>query len=150
MYKRQDLDIASVAILAALLLVHNYYGLSLEPLQRKIAAGICLVCAVDVFGDTILISLFTGYLFPLFAANRTPLWSTLEPQILRAKDLYSTFHLFCFMAAMGIWCYAVRKPVPAPAKAPMLLPAEVYREMSPAINLRLSAFNDRLVELLKP
>ena len=60
----RDLDIASVAILAALLLVHNYYGLSLEPLQRTIAAGICLVCAVDVIGDTILRSLFTGYLFP--------------------------------------------------------------------------------------
>jgi hypothetical protein len=146
----RDLDIASVAILAALLLVHNYYGLSLEPLQRKIAAGICLVCAVDVFGDSILISLFTGYLFPLFAANRTPLWSTLEPQIARAKDLYSAIHLFFFMAAMGIWCYALRKPVPAPTKAPELLPAEVYRDLSPAINLRLSAFNDRLVELLKP
>jgi hypothetical protein len=146
----RDLDIASVAILAALLLVHNYYELSLEPLQRKIAAGICLICTVDVIGNTILLSLFTGYLFPLFAANRTPLWSTLEPQIVRAKDIWSTIHLFCFMAAMGIWCYALRKPVPAPAKAPELLPAEVYRELSPAINLRLSAFNDRLVELLKP
>jgi len=146
----RDLDIASVAILAALLLVHNYYGLSLEPLQRKIAAGICLICIADVIGNTILLSLFTGYLFPLFAANRTTLWSTLEPQIVRAKELYSTFHLFCFMAAMGIWCYALRKPVPALAKAPDLLPADVYRELSPAINLRLSAFNDRLVELLKP
>jgi hypothetical protein len=29
------------------------------------------------------------------------------------------------------------------------LPAEIYRELSPAINLRLSAFNDRLLELLK-
>lgn len=146
----RDLDIASVAILAALLLVHNYYGLSLEPLQRKIAAGICLICGVDVVGNTILLSLFTGYLFPLFAANRTPLWSTLEPQIVRAKDIWSTVHLCCFMAAMGIWCYALRKPIPARVEAPELLPAEVYRELSPAINLRLSAFNDRLMELLKP
>jgi hypothetical protein len=146
----RDLDIASVATLATLMLVHNYYGLSLEPFQRKIAAGICLVCAVDVFGDSILRSLFTGYLFPLFAANRTPLWSVLEPQIARAKDIYSTIHLFFFMAAMGIWCYALRKPLPAPAKAPVLLPAEVYREMSPAINVRLATFNDRLLELLKP
>jgi hypothetical protein len=35
-------------------------------------------------------------------------------------------------------------------EAPEMLPAEVYRELSPAINLRLSAFNDRLAELLKP
>jgi hypothetical protein len=146
----RDLDIASVTIIAALLLIHNYYGLSLEPLQRVIAAGIWLVCAVDVIGDTILRSLFTGYLFPLFAANRTPLWTTLEPQIEQAKDIWSTVHLFCFMAAMGIWCYALRRPIPARADAPELLPMEVYRELSPAINLRLSAFNDRLMELLKP
>jgi|ERR1700674_1893110 len=146
----RDLDIASVAILAALLLVHNYYGLSLEPLQRKIAVGICFICAVDVFGDTILRSLLTGYLFPLFTASRTSLWFALKPQYDRITDVWSTIHLICFMAAMGIWCYALRKPVPAPAKAPVLLPADVYRELSPAINLRLSAFNDRLVELMKP
>jgi hypothetical protein len=146
----RDLDIVSVAILAALLLIHNYYGLSLEPLQRTIAAGICLVCAVDVIGDTILKNLFTGSLFHVFVASHTPLWFTLQRQFERAEGIWSTVHLLCFMAAMGIWCYALRKPVPAPVKAPELLPAEVYRELSPAINLRLSAFNDRLVELLKP
>jgi hypothetical protein len=146
----RDLDIASVAILAALLLVHNYYGLSLEPLQRTIAAGICLICAIDVIGDTILRSLFTGYLFPLFSPNRTPLWSILEPQIERAKDIWGTVHLLFFMTAMGIWCYALRKPIPERADAPELLPVEVYRELSPAINMRLATFNNRLVELLKP
>jgi hypothetical protein len=146
----RDLDIASVAILAALLLFHNYYGLSLEPLQRTIAAGICFVCAVDVIDDTILRSLFTGSLFPFLTANRTPLWPNLQHQFERAEDIWSTVHLLCFMAAMGIWCYAVRRPIPAQVEAPVLLPAEVYREMSPAINLRLSAFNDRLAELLKP
>jgi hypothetical protein len=146
----RDLDIASVAILAALLLIHNYYGLSLEPLQRTIAAGICLVCAVDVIGDTILRSLFTGYLFPFLAANRTPLWFSLQHPFERAEDIWSTVHLLCFMAAMGIWSYALRRPIPARAEAPELLPAAVYRELSPAINVRLGAFNDRMVELLKP
>jgi hypothetical protein len=146
----RDLDIASVAILAALLLVHNYYGLSLEPLQRKIAAGICFICGVDVIGNTILLGLFTGSLFPVFVASHTPHWFTLQHQFERAEGIWSTVHLFCFMAAMGIWCYALRKPIPARVEAPELLPAEVYRELSPAINLRLSAFNDRLAELLKP
>jgi hypothetical protein len=146
----RDLDIASVAILAALLLIHNYYGLSLEPLQRTIAAGICLICAVDVIGDTILRSLLTGYLLPLFTASRTSLWFALKPQYDRIADLWSTIHLICFMASMGIWCYALRRPIPARAEAPVLLPVEVYRGLSPAINLRLSAFNNKLVELLKP
>ncbi len=146
----RDLDIASVAILAALLLIHNYYGLSLEPLQGTIAAGICVICTVDVIGDTILRSLLAGYLLPLFTASRTSLWFALKPHFDRITDLWSTIHLFCFMTAMGIWCYALRKPVPAPSESPVLLPAEVYRELSPAINLRLATFNDRLVELLKP
>src|ERR1700722_15396582 len=145
----RDLDIASVAILAALLLIHRYYGLSLEPLQRTIAAGICLVCAVDFIGDSVVQNLLTGYLLPLFTAKQTPLWFALKPYYDRINDLWSLIHLTCFMAAMGIWCYALRKPVPAPVKTPVLLPAEIYRELSPAINLRLSAFNDRLLELLK-
>jgi len=146
----RDLDIASVAILAALLLIHNYYGLSLEPLQRAIAAGICFISAIDVVGDTILQSLYTGYLFPFFAANQTPLWSKLKSNFVRINDIWSTIHLLCFMIAMGIWCYALRKQVRAPSESPALLPAEVYRELSPAINMRLATFNDRLVELLKP
>jgi hypothetical protein len=146
----RDLDIASVAILAALLLIHNYYGLLLEPLQRKIAAGICFVCAVDVIGDTIVRGLFTGYLFPFFGSNQSSIGSSVIRFYERINDQWSTVHLFTFMAAMGIWCYALRKPIPARAEAPELLPAEVYREFSPAINMRLATFNDRLVELLKP
>lgn len=145
----RDLDIASVAILAALLLIYNYYGLSLQPLQRTIAAGIGLVCTVDVVGDTMIRSLFTGYLFPYFATYQASLRSAVMPFYDRMNDIWSTIHLVCFMAAMGIWCYALRRPIPTPAEAPALLPAEVYRELSPAINLRLSALNDRLVELLK-
>ncbi len=59
-------------------------------------------------------------------------------------------HLFSFMLSIGIWCFALRKPLPAPAQAPMLLPANVYRDLSPAINVRLATFNDRMVELLNP
>jgi hypothetical protein len=146
----RDLDFASVAILAALLLIHNYYGLSLEPLQRTIAAGICLVCAVDVIGDTIVGNLFTGYLFPFFAVNQNSIGSAVIHFYGRINDLWSTIHLIFFMTAIGVWCYALRRPIPARVEAPELLPVEVYRELSPAINMRLATFNDRLVELLKP
>jgi hypothetical protein len=44
----------------------------------------------------------------------------------------------------------LRKPLPVLAKDPGLLPASVYEEFSPALNLYLRAFNDRLQELLKP
>ena len=146
----RDLALASIVILAVLLLIRNYYGLALEPLQRAIAAGICFICAVDVIGNTIKRELYTGYLFPWFLTSQKSLWPALRPQIMRVNDFWSTVHLFSFMFSMGIWCFALRKPLPAPSESPVLLPVEVYREMSPAINVRLATFNDRLVELLKP
>jgi len=146
----RDLAVASIAILAVLLLIRKYYGLALNPLQRAIAAGICLICMIDAIGQTVLRSLYTGSLFSWFLESQKAQWQALRPALLRVNDLWSTVHLLCFMFSMGIWCYALRKPVPAPSESPVLLPAEIYREFSPAINMRLSAFNDRLVELLKP
>jgi hypothetical protein len=146
----RDLALASIVILAVLFLIRKYYGLAFEPLQKAIAAGICFICAVDVIGNTILRNVFTGYLFSWFLASQKALWPALSLQFERVRDTWSTIHLFSFMVSMGIWCYALRKPLPAPSESPVLLPAEVYRELSPAINMRLTTFNDRLVELLKP
>jgi hypothetical protein len=146
----RDLALASIVILTVLLLIRKYYGVALDPLQRAIAVGICVICAVDVIGNTILRNLYTGYLSSWFLASQKALWPALRPQVERVSDIWSTVHLFCFMFCMGIWCFALRNPVPAPSESPVLLPVEVYREMSPAINMRLSAFNSRMVELLKP
>jgi hypothetical protein len=146
----RDLALASVVILAVLLLFRNYYGIALEPLQKAIAVGICFICIVDVIGNTIIRNIFTGYLFTYFLTNQQAIWSALSPQFQRVRDAWSTIHLFSFMFSMGIWCFALRKPLPEPSDLPVLLPAGVYREMSPAINVRLATFNTRLVELLKP
>jgi hypothetical protein len=146
----RDLALASIVILAVLLLIRNYYRLALEPLQKAIATGICFICAVDVIGNTIVRDLYTGPLFGWFLSSQKDLWPALRSQLMYVQDLWSTVHLFCFMFVMGIWCFALRKPVSARSESPALLPVEVYRELSPAINMRLSTFNDRLVELLKP
>lgn len=146
----RDLALASIVILGVLLLVRSYYGLALNSLQRAIAAGICFICAIDVIGETLLRSLYTGYLSDWFLESNRAQWSALAATYTRVNDTWSTVHLFCFMFSMGIWIFALRKPVPEPSESPVLLPVEVYRELSPAINMRLSAFNDRLVEMLKP
>jgi len=64
--------------------------------------------------------------------------------------MWNLIRFSSFMVSMSIWCFALRKSLPALAKDPVLLPASVYEEFSPALNLRLRAFNDRLQELLKP
>jgi hypothetical protein len=146
----RDFAFASVIILALLFLIRNYYGLTLDPLQRLIGVGICLTCIVDVITNTILRNVFTGYLFPWFLKSQKALWPSLWPEIRRVQDTWGAVHLLAFMFSMGIWCFALRKPLAVAFESPQLLPAKVYREMSPAINLRLAAFNDRMTELLKP
>jgi hypothetical protein len=146
----RDLDFASITILLVLLIIRNYYGLALEPLQRTIAFGMCVFCAVDVINNTILRDIYTGFLFSWFSTSDTALWAALKPQIERVNDLYGVIRLSSFMISISIWSYALRKPLPAPAESPVLLPAEVYHELSPAMNMRLRAFNNRLLEMLKP
>jgi hypothetical protein len=137
----RDFGISSVAILLAVLLIRNYYGLGLEPLEKAIATGMCLFCIVDTASNTMLKDFVSSYISS---------WSEHTSQIARAGDLWNAIQSSAFIASLTIWCFAMRKPLPAPAKEPVLLPAEVYRQLSPAVNLRLRAFNDRLQELLKP
>lgn len=146
----RDLALASVAILAALFLIRNYYGVALDSLQRLIAAGICLNCVVDMIGNTVILNLYTHDFLAWFLDNQRTQWPALWPLVRRVQDAWSTVHLVGFMIAIGIWGYALRKPLSAPAESPELLPAAVYREISPAINVRLASFNNRLTELLKP
>jgi hypothetical protein len=146
----RDIEISSIVILVAMLLIRNYYGLTLDPLNSWIAMGICLVSIVDVMNNTILHDAFAGSLSSWFHSASASSWSAIRPQIERANDLWNLIRTGGLMVSMGIWCFALRKPLPAPAESPVLLPAKVYDELSPAVNMRLRAFNDRLLEMLKP
>jgi hypothetical protein len=146
----RDVEIASIVILLAMLLIHNYYGLTLKPLHRWIAVGLCLVSLMDVLNSSILRDVLSGPLSSWFHTAFTSSWSEIRPQIRRAYDLWNIVQTLGVIASISIWCFALRKPLPALAPAPELLPAEVYGTLSPAVNMRLRAFNDRLLEMLKP
>jgi hypothetical protein len=133
----RDLDMVSVAILAILLLIRNYYGLALSHVQKNIAFGLLFLGSTRIINNTILRNLFAGRLSSWF-------------QVESATDLWSVIDIYSLLISTGIWCFALRKSLPEAIVKPALLPAEIYREMSPAINVRLSAFNDRLARLLKP
>jgi hypothetical protein len=137
----RDFGISSVAILLALLLIRNYYGLSLEPLQRAIATGMCLFCIVDTASNTLLKDLFSNYI------SSSPEHAS---QIAHAGDLWNIIQSSAFIVSMGIWSFALRKPLPVAEQDPVLLPAEVYDEVSGSVNLQLRAFNERLLGLLRP
>jgi len=145
----RDIAISSIVILLTLLLIRNYYGLTLEPLHIWIAIGMCFISIVEVMNNTILFNTLTGRLFFWFFGRYAFSWPRLRSQVESAGDLWNMIRTSGEIISISIWCYALRKPLPAPAKDPVLLPAEVYRELSPAVNLRLRAFNDRLMGLLK-
>jgi len=135
-----DAGIASIAILVALLLVRHYYGLQLGLLQRQLAAGVCLLCLMEAVND----SVFQRFLVQ-YAVH--PPWST---WIFHVFDFWSFIHNWAFFIALGIWCFALRRPLESRAPAPVLLAGETYTQLSPLINYRLRVLNERLLGLMKP
>ena len=136
----RDVDIASFLILATMLLIGNYYRLPIEPLQKWITLGICFFCVIEFVNSTALRNLFIEYMSS---------WSGMKAQVDRVNALWNTICVAASSISMGGWCFLLRKQLPEAATRPVLLPAEVYQELAPAINMRLRAFNDRLAEMLK-
>jgi len=136
-----DVNIASFVILATMLLIAKYYRIPTEHFHKWLALGICFFCVVEFTNSSVLRHIFTQY----FSA-----WPGMKQQLARDNDLWDTVYAVASTISMAGWCYLLRKPLSEPTEQPTLLPAEIYRELAPAINLRLRAFNDRLEEMLKP
>lgn len=145
----RDLAISSIVILLALLLIRSYYGLRLEPLHMWIATGMLILSIIETINTAILRDTFTGHLIFWFFGRYGAYWAGLKPQVEGATELWNRIQTFGEIVSISIWCFALRKPLPAPAADPVLLPAEIYNEVSPAVNLRLRAFNSRLMGMLK-
>jgi hypothetical protein len=77
-------------------------------------------------------------------------WNAMKDQIDHVNGVWNIVYVSATLVTLGMWCFVLRKPLPEPSRVPVLLPTEVYQELSPAVNLRLRAFNDRLQEMLKP
>jgi hypothetical protein len=145
----RDFAISSVVLLLVIVLIRYYYHLRTEALHHWITVGMFMICAVDVVNNTVLRYVLTGSLSYWLFARYASLWGDLQPRVEHANVLWGLVRVSAFFASISVWALALRKPLPVPADIPQLLPAEVYGELSPAINLRLRAFNDRLVEMLQ-
>jgi len=122
----RDLELAVAGILVALLATSRYYRIPFDPAQRMVALGLGFYSAVQVLNN----GLPRG-------------WQTLY------FDWWSAIRVITFQATLVIWLWALRKPLPAAAPAPALLPQGVYDELSPQVNYRLRVLNERLLEILK-
>ncbi|MBZ5661831.1 MAG: hypothetical protein LAO08_15620 [Acidobacteriia bacterium] len=137
----RDLEVASVVILLAMLFIGAYYHLPLDSLQKSLVIGLGSFCAIQFVSSTVLRDSVLQYISSRMA---------LRAQMDHMQDIWNTVYIASSCFCIGMWCFALRKPLPVSAKQPVLLPAELYPALTPQINLQLRSFNDRLVELLKP
>ncbi|MBI3669763.1 MAG: hypothetical protein HY237_08300 [Acidobacteria bacterium] len=124
---QRGLELAAVAILITLMLISRYYGIQVQPLQRLIALGLGFYSAVQILNNSFMRE-FLGHYF----------------------DWWNWVRASSFQVALVLWLLALRKPLPATAPAPALLPQEIYDDLTPQVSYRLRALNDRLLEMLKP
>jgi hypothetical protein len=136
----RDLALASAAILVTILIIERYYQLGFGPLERRISIGLCAYFITVVLSNSLVIQWFMTH-WPAFSGH--------PPSVEHLGAWWNGAQLAVSDAVLGAWCFALRKPLPAPKPEPTLLPPETYGELSPAINYRLRALNARLIDLLK-
>ena len=136
----RDINISTFLILAAMLMMSHYYRIRLERFQQWIAFGICFYC-VTAFANS---SVLRDLLLPLFPAGPSMLSRMNE-----VNEISNLVDIAASGLTLGTWSLLLLRPLPEPAAEPALLPAEVYAEMSPMVNLQLRELNDRIVEMLR-
>jgi hypothetical protein len=136
----RDLELAATGVLVALLLIGRYYTLEMDSLERRIAGGFCFLSIVMVTTNAAMVQT---------VGRHFPDWLGYYRRIGQVQTLWSSAQGLAAVGVLAMWAAALRHPIPAARPVPVLLPDSAYRELSPAVNFRLRAFNARLSELLK-
>jgi hypothetical protein len=126
LYADRGAGLSLATAIVGLLIFARYYQVEPEDALRSLAIGFFLYACFVVVNDTLLETSK-----PVYGA----LWNFLGT--------------VSFTSSVLVWGWALRRTVELPSTAEEMLPASVYREMSPAVNERLSALNDRLGHLFK-
>lgn len=115
----------SIVIVAIVLFARFYQVEALEP-TRSIAVGFFLFSCFTLINNTVLETWWSAY---------GAMWAFLGTS--------------AFIACLLVWGWALRN-VPVIVATPQLIPANVYQDLSPEVNRRLSALNDRLRRIDRP
>jgi hypothetical protein len=114
-------ELAIAVVIVVLLVFLRHYQVVAEPTLRSLVIGFCLFSCFEVLNYTILEHWLAPY---------GPIWNFLE--------------VIAYMACVLIWTRALWKSLPQPIPGPALLPAYVYGQLAPEINLRLRLLDERL------
>jgi hypothetical protein len=137
----RDTELAATGVLIALLVIGRYYALGIDSLEHRIAAGLCIYSVARVMANAVMLQAVGAHFSGLAA---------FQAWVAQAQIWWNTAQGLAAVYALALWAVALRKPVATQRPVPELLPATAYRELSPAVNLRLRAMNSRLTELLRP
>jgi len=124
----RGVGLAGAAVIVTLLLFARYYGLPMDNMNRALCMGFCLYSCFCVINDSLLEKWVTNYL---------SFWSFLA--------------VLTFLASLLIWTGAARAySETAPASDPVMVPRDIYGELSSELNVRLRLLNEHLNQLLNP
>jgi hypothetical protein len=120
----------AVALVACLLLV-RHYSIPVDPVYKGLLGGFCFYSCALVVANTVGQALFLRQ-----SADFQPIWQAAP--------------VAAYAVVQVLWTVALRKPLAVEEKQHVLLPASIYREISPEINQRLHLLNEQLVQFWKP
>jgi len=126
LYADRAVGLSQSVAVVALLAFARYYRVQLEEPIRSLLIGFFLYSFCEVVNQTVLEVLSYAY---------TGVWNFLGT--------------VSFISSVLVWGWALRKTAAQTAAAPEMLPASVYRTLSPEVNRRLSVLNDRLSQVSK-
>lgn len=118
------LELAISVVIVVLFLFARYYEIIAEPAVRALAIGFLLFSSFRAVNDTILVD-----------------------RLARYENLWRLLAILAFSASVCLWLSVLRKPLPASAKRPAMLSGEIYRTLTPEVNLRLRRLNEQLSKL---
>ena len=117
--RASELAIATVIVVLFVFLRH--YEVATEPAPRVVAVGFCVYACLAVINFSIL---------ERFANSYAMVWNVMG--------------IYIYMVCLLGWIWALRKTAPLPAMTPTLFSYGVYQRISPEMNARLRALNERL------
>jgi len=124
-YVERELEFAIVVTLLLLLILSRYYGVELNRPLDGIAMGLAFYSSVVITTSGIL------------AGPGALPWG-----------LYDALREVAYDVALAFWAYALRAPVPHPAR-PVLGTVDSYERNSRMVSDRMRGLNARLLELMK-
>ena len=126
----RGLEMAILSMVVALFGISRYYRIPMSPAAKYIVLGLAVHAALQTINSSLAFQ---------FADQ----WSS------SYEVWWRVIRLTSFDLALALWCWGLRKPASLAIAAPQMLPDDLYAQVTPQVNFRLTQLNERLLEMLK-